>query len=346
MRESQFSLRNLKLEEMEKWVVTRGFPAYRGRQLFLWLNHKGLSSADDMLNLPAALREQIRKEGNTELLQAVDHDGSVISSTRKVLFRLQDGRYAETVLIFAGDRRTVCVSSQVGCALGCDFCQTGKMGFLRNLSSGEILSQLLYMMRVAAQPVTNVVFMGMGEPFLNFDAVAAACSVMNHEAGMNISARKITVSTAGIIPGIQRFGELTGQYKLAISLNSPFQDERSRIMPISSKYPVDDLLEAVRRYVDSGGKRVTFEYVCLDGLNMTPRHADALVRKLRGLNCKLNLIPFNETDSTYLRPSEKAMADFEERLRSAPFPVMIRWSGGRDSRAACGQLYYQHTTTA
>lgn len=333
-------LRDMDLEEMQGFLQAEGMPAYRARQLFLWLFHKMENDPDKMSDLPAAMRDMLNNETELELLTAHGNNPANISDTKKILFKLNDGRFVETVLIYNEGRRTVCVSSQVGCALGCLFCQTGKMGAVRNLSSGEISEQLRYMMLHSAEPVTNVVFMGMGEPFLNYDNVIKAAKIMNHEAGFNISARRITLSTAGIIPRIREFADLKSQFKLAISLNSPFQNERRQIMPVTKKYPLDELLDAAKYYVNTAAKRITFEYVLLDGINMSMKHGKALIKILKNINCKLNLIPFNETESEYKRPSDDKVRQFESLMRYAPFPVTVRWSGGRDTQAACGQLYY------
>lgn len=343
MYKDRINLKNLNREEMQSWVHENGFPEYRGRQLFKWLFNKIVSDPAEMTDLPSALKELISEKTNLTLSNVLGHDGSKISETKKILFEMQDGHYAEAVLIFSKDRRTVCVSSQIGCALACKFCQTGKMGFIRNLSSGEIMEQLLYMMKVSSEPVTNVVFMGMGEPFLNFEQVIKSAEIMNHKDACYISARKITLSTAGVIPEIIRFADLRSQYKLAVSLNSPFQQERNKLMPIAGKYPLDELFQASRYYTKITGKIITFEYVLLDGLNMTSAHAEALINKLKNINCKLNLIPFNETDSDYKRPKTEKVREFENRFRHASFPVITRWSGGRENNAACGQLFYKQT---
>jgi len=338
------SLKDMSQKGLEDWVQGQGFPAYRGRQIFLWLWHRGVSDADEMLNLPRSLREIIKNETELHLSTVPDSVGEPLTDTRKFLFRMRDGHFAEAVLIVSAERRTVCVSSQVGCALGCRFCQTGRMGQIRDLSAGEILEQLDFFRRHSDKALTNVVFMGMGEPFLNFSSVMQAAVVMNHEAGFNIGARKITLSTAGIVPSIRQFADLHTQFKLAISLGSPFQEERKVLMPISRKYPLSELMESVEYYIKEVSKRVTFEYVLLDDVNMSPKHVEALIRLLSPLNCKLNLIPFNETDTEYRRPSDEKIFKFEAALQKrATFPVTLRWSGGRDKNAACGQLYYKHT---
>lgn len=347
MNEPVTSLRNLLPDTLSEWLGAKGYPAYRGHQIFQWLWQHHLESPDEMTNIPKSLRALLAAEGNLALLETAGGSESALNETRKLLFKLQDGHFIESVLIVAGGRRTVCVSSQVGCALGCTFCQTGKMGFIRHLSSGEIADQVRQINKISRFPVTNVVFMGMGEPFLNYENVITAAQIMNHDEGLNIGARKITLSTSGIIPRIADFAALPFQYKLAISLNAIFDNLRCEIMPITKKYDLNQLLEAAKKYTETSNKLVTFEYVMLRGINTRQEDADELIRRLSGIPCKLNLIPFNETDSQYIRPLQRDINEFESRLQDrAPFPVMVRWSGGTDINAACGQLYTQQIKKA
>lgn len=336
------SLKDLLPEEMETWVMSKGYPAYKGRQMAQWIFQKGEDNPDRMHTLSNRLREMIRNEGNliqTRLISDMPED---FSQPHKFLFELKDGKSVESVFIPSGNRRTVCVSSQVGCALNCSFCQTARMGFHRNLSTGEIVDQVLQIRQIVPEAITNVVFMGMGEPFHNYDNVIHAARIMNHESGLKIGARHITLSTAGLVPQILAFSELPYQFKLAVSLNAIRDDLRQELMPINIQYPLSELLEAVKFYTQKTRRRVTFEYVMMKDVNISQTDADQLVSRLRGLDCKLNLIPFNATDSLYETPTDESIQTFYASLqKNAPFPVIIRRSGGKDKQAACGQLWTQ-----
>ncbi|MDD3806643.1 MAG: 23S rRNA (adenine(2503)-C(2))-methyltransferase RlmN [Candidatus Marinimicrobia bacterium] len=334
------SLKNLLPEEIEAWVLSKGYPAYRGRQLAEWLYGKKVEGPQAMYTLPQSLRDLIQQEGNLFLTQLVNDIPTSFADSQKFLFKLTDGEAIESVYLPSKNRRTVCVSSQVGCALKCSFCQTARMGFHRNLSAGEIVDQVLQISRWNPENITNVVFMGMGEPFHNFESVAQAAKIMNHPKGLHISARHITVSTAGLVPGIYAFAELPYPFKLAVSLNAIRDDLRDVLMPINKQYPLTDLLKAVKFYTQKTHRRVTFEYVLLKDVTMTIKDADILVSRLKDLNCKVNLIPYNMTHAPYQMPDEEEILAFADYLQSrASFPVTIRWSGGRDKQAACGQLY-------
>ncbi len=336
------SLKDLLPEEMETWVRSKGFPAYKGRQMAQWIFQKGEDNPDRMYTLPKTLREIIHTGGNLSRTWLISNPPEDFTQSHKFLFELKDGKSVESVFIPSENRRTVCVSSQVGCALNCSFCQTARMGFHRNLSTGEIVDQVLQIRRMVPEIITNVVFMGMGEPFHNFESVIKAARIMNHESGLNIGARHITLSTAGLVPQIYAFAELPYQFKLAVSLNAIRDDLREVLMPVNKQYPLSDLLEAVKFYTQKTRRRVTFEYVMMKDINMSRRDADELVSLLGELDCKLNLIPFNTTDALYKTPDKKDIETFSAFLQQkAPFPVMIRWSGGADKKAACGQLYTQ-----
>jgi len=336
------SLKDLLPEEMESWVRFRGYPSYKGRQMAQWIFQKGLDDPEAMHTLPKELRKIILGEGNLQLIRLVGNVPKDFSESHKFFFELKDGKAVESVYIPAENRKTICVSSQVGCTLNCSFCQTARMGFHRNLTPGEIVDQVLHIRRMVSEKITNVVFMGMGEPFLNFESVIQAARILNHESGLNIGARHITLSTAGIIPQILAFAELPYQFKLAVSLNAIRDDLRQTLMPINRQYPLSALLEAVKFYTQKTHRRVTFEYVMMKNVNISQGDADELVSRLGELDCKLNLIPFNMTEAPYERPAEEEIQSFTDYLQQrAPFPVMIRWSGGSDKQAACGQLYTQ-----
>jgi 23S rRNA (adenine2503-C2)-methyltransferase len=235
-------------------------------------------------------------------------------------------------------RFTLCISSQVGCPIDCKFCATGTMGLLRNLSVGEMIDQVLAVNRLSGERVTNVVVMGMGEPFLNYENLLSACALLCDEEATNLAQRRIVISTSGLIPKIMRFANEGHKYRLAISLNATTDEVRTRLMPLNKKYPIAKLLEAARAYVRASGNRITFEYVLMAGINDTPDDSARLRTLLTGIDCKVNLIPFNAVDGAFQRPSFQVIEDFFNHLKTAPFPVTVRWSKGDDIDAACGQL--------
>ncbi|MBN2201044.1 23S rRNA (adenine(2503)-C(2))-methyltransferase RlmN [bacterium] len=323
---------------LEQWVSTLGEKPYRARQLWKWLIQRGAVSFSDMTDLSKAFRARLEATAEIKSLRQVSADGSRDTGAVKFLWECPDGNRIESVHIPEGDRRTVCISSQVGCGLGCLFCATGRLGFTRNLESWEILDQVIGVRRETGAAPTNIVVMGMGEPFLNYDAVMDALAVMNDPEGLAIGHRKITVSTAGVIPGLLRFTEENRPYKLAVSLNAATDGLRTRIMPVNRKYPIAALMEAVRAYSRAPGRRVTFEYVLLAGLNDSREDASRLLALLRGLPCKVNLIPYNPAVGGFQRPDEDRVERFLEWIKPLRSPVIVRWSRGADIGAACGQL--------
>ena len=344
MPNSKLNLRDLTLEELEALFEERGLPAYRGRQVLRWLATPGVSSFEEMTNLSKALRKELARDFSISLpeiyREEVAQDG-----TRKLALRLEDDEIIETVLIPELDHYALCVSAQVGCAMGCAFCLTAQMGFKRNLSPGEITAQVLRAKEVLRRehleqdkPLRNLVFMGMGEPLANYQAVLKALKNLLHPQGFDFSSRRVTVSTVGLVPQIKRLGQDI-LVKLAISLHAPDNELRSKLVPINRKYPLEELLEACRGYPLKRGWRITFEYVLLAGINDAPGQARELVRILRGIPAKINLIPFNEhSDLPFKRPSEDTILAFQKVLMDAGYVATIRKSHGEDISAACGQL--------
>jgi 23S rRNA (adenine2503-C2)-methyltransferase len=335
-------LRALLPDELATWVAGAGAPKYRVEQIFRWLHGQGIEALDEMTNVPAALREALGTEHPlTPLAQEVvqtAHDG-----TRKLRFRTHDGRAIESVLIpdedVARNKLTLCISSQVGCAIDCAFCATATLGFGRHLGAGEIVTQVYRATALAGRRPTNLVFMGMGEPLHNFDNVSRALALLEHPWGAGFSPRRLTVSTAGLVPGIEKLGALSPAPNLAISLNATTDEVRSKIMPINKKWPIAALLDAARRFPLSHGRRVTFEYVLLAGVNDSDADADRLPRLLRGIPAKVNLIPWNPFQGpAFQRPGPERIRTFQERLRAADVAVYIRSPRGDDIDAACGQL--------
>jgi 23S rRNA (adenine2503-C2)-methyltransferase len=320
---------------VEEWVKTKALPRYRAGQIVDRLWTRPVRRWAEATELPAGLRDELDRELPLPELELETRQDSS-DGTRKFLWRLPDGEAIESVLIPSGTRRTLCVSSQSGCALGCVFCATGRMGFRRNLSPFEIAGQAReVVLRHPDEAATNVVFMGMGEPLLNWPAVDTALTILNHPAGLGIGARHITVSTVGIIPGMESLARRPEQFRLAISLHAPTTERRRAIMPIEKKYDLDAVLKAARVF----RKRVTFEYVLIAGKNDSDRDADQLVKLARSLGALVNLLPLHPGGAPDLTPSSgNRIHAFADRLRNQGVEAVVRRSRGLDISAACGQL--------
>lgn len=326
---------------LEAFMAELGEPAFRAQQIMRWLYHSGCRDFAAMRNLPQSLRERLNQRARLEVpvpeKVAASPDG-----TEKLLFRFADGAPAEAVIIPDEERTTLCISSQAGCPLACTFCQTGRMGAGRNLERGEIVGQVLAAQaRCPERRLTNLVFMGMGEPLLNLDELRPALALLTDELGTAFAPWRITISTAGIVPGIEALAELELAIGLAISLNAPTDELRDQLMPINRKYKIRDLLDAVHQYLlrTGGRRRVTFEYVLLPGVNDHPEHADQLGRLVAPTNCRVNLIPHNPIPGDpYKAPEKEDLLRFQERVARRVRVVTIRWSRGGEVAAACGQL--------
>jgi len=333
--------------EMEHWAREHGFPAYRGRQIHSWLFRRLAGSFEDMSDLPKSLRSFLAREATLNHLQLVD---SLISEdgTRKHLFELVDGMTIESVLIPERDHWTLCVSSQVGCAMKCRFCLTGRQGFKRDLSPAEIVDQVIHVRRSMESParLTNIVLMGMGEPLANYENVVKALRILVSETGMNFSHRKITLSTSGLVPEMIRLGKDT-TVNLAVSLNAADNETRSNLMPvINRRYPIEVLLDACRAFPLPNRRMITFEYILIDGINDRKKDARRLIKLLAGLRAKVNLIPLNpHQDSPYSPPPMDRILAFQETLVDHHLTAIIRKSKGQDILAACGQLSGKHQET-
>ncbi len=316
-------------------------PAYRAEQLYKWLHHHQARSFDEMSNIPKSFRVQLAEEFTIGALTLSSRQVS-IDGTIKYLWKLPNGHSIESVFIPEAKRKTICISSQAGCALGCGFCATAQMGFLSNLSSGEIVEQVIRVQQDTGVKITNVVLMGMGEPFLNYNRVIQACQILHDPAGLAIAAQKITISTVGVVPRIFQFAKENQPFKLAISLHAPTQELRRQFMPIAEKFPLTELMESAKFYTNqTNRKRITFEYVLLEGVNDTSLAAKQLLKLLSPLRCKLNLIPYNDTGLGFKLPSKARIEDFTRELYSAPFAVTLRKNRGNDIAAACGQLFFK-----
>ncbi len=333
-------IKNLSLKELEEWITEKGYEPYRARQIWHWIFKKLSTSFDQMTDLPKSLRELLNREADLNPLQLVQTVKSEEDGTEKFLFRLKDGNLIETVLIPEKEYFTVCVSSQVGCAMGCRFCFTAKQGFKRNLSASEIIEQVIQVRRRMSEPsrLTNIVFMGMGEPLENYDSVLKAIEVFISNHGMNFSHRRVSVSTCGIVPKIKRLGEDTN-VNLAVSLNATENKTRSFLMPINRRYPIEELISACRSFPFSNRRRITFEYVLIDGVNDSDEDAIRLCKLVKGIKCKINLIPFNPCPQIDFSPPplERILA-FQKILFERNLTAIIRKSKGKDIMAACGQL--------
>ncbi|MFN6537764.1 MAG: 23S rRNA (adenine(2503)-C(2))-methyltransferase RlmN [Nostoc sp. EkiNYC01] len=323
------------IAELTAWVQQQGQPAYRGKQLHEWIYHKGVRSLSDISVFPKQWRAELAEIpiGRSSLhYRSVAPDGTV-----KYLLRLADEQIIETVGIPWENRLTVCVSTQVGCPMACDFCATGKGGYKRNLAVHEIVDQVLTVQEDFQQRVSNVVFMGMGEPLLNTENVLAALKCLNQDVG--IGARSLTVSTVGIRDRIRQFAQHHLQITLAVSLHAPNQELREKLIPSARAYPLEDLLAECREYVEITGRRVTFEYVLLAGVNDLPEHALELSKCLRGFQSHVNLIPYNPIQEVdYKRPNRDRIQAFLNILKQQQTAVSVRYSRGLEADAACGQL--------
>ncbi len=343
--EGGLDLRSLPRDALAALVAELGGRPFRARQLYRWLHQKGAASLDEMSDLPKAFREALRARAGVTTLERATEQRSA-DGTIKWTWRTADGKLVESVYMPEADRRTLCVSSQVGCAVGCTFCLTGTMGLARNLTPGEIVDQVHRAnLRIAElglapgpRPLTNLVFMGMGEPLANYANLKVALDVLLSEDGPNFSQRHVTVSTSGLVPVMQRLGEET-PVKLAVSLNATTDAVRDAIMPINRRWPIAELLRACREYPTRNGRRITFEYVLLGGVNDALEDAARLADLIRGIPAKVNLIPYNANPGlAFAAPAPERVLAFQETLAARNVTAVVRKSRGRDISAACGQL--------
>ncbi len=329
----------LSKSELEDLIRSRKLPAFYGRQIYTWLYGRQCHEFSEMTDLPLALRDQLQEDCRITPLVELEFAKST-DTTEKYLFGLSDGAEIETVLIPDRKTTTACVSSQVGCALACRFCATGTLNLTRDLTAGEIVAQLLFLReKKGERAFSNIVFMGMGEPLNNYDALVKALEIITDPAGMALSKRRITVSTSGVTPKIRRLAESGLGVNLAISLHAATQSKREKIMPVAQTFALDKLISAARFYADTVGKRITFEYVLLKGFNDTREDAMALSALTRKLDCKVNLLPYNPVPGLdFDRPEKDEVNRFAATLANKGVVVTVRTSRGRDVAAACGQL--------
>lgn len=339
----KINLLNLDEKELTNFVLSLGMKKFYGKQIFQWLNKKIIRDINDMTNISLKDREILMEKSYIPFLNLLKHQISKIDKTEKFLFKLEDGNTIESVILKHKDRITLCISSQVGCAVKCGFCATGIGGFVRNLNVSEILNQFYTIERrflKLGYQITNVVFMGMGEPMLNIDNVIKAIEILSNENGVNISKRKITISTSGIIPGIEKLLEKKIPVELAISLHAVIDEKRSELMPINKKYSLEDLFVVLQEYQKQTKRRISFEYILINNFNISETDAMYLADFVHNFDHILNLIPCNPVEGKeYERPSQKKIDKFFNYLKDfRKVNVTIRGEKGTDIDGACGQL--------
>jgi 23S rRNA (adenine2503-C2)-methyltransferase len=341
VEERKASIYSLQLQELKDWLKENGEKPFRAEQIFDWLYKKRISSFDEMSNLSKGLRDKLVDSFDMTTLKTVIKQTSS-DGTIKFLFELYDGYSIETVLMRHDYGNSVCVTTQVGCRIGCTFCASTLGGLKRHLEAGEIVAQVVTVQQALDETderVSSVVIMGIGEPFDNYDNMLSFLKIINHDKGLNIGARHITVSTSGIVPKIYEFADENTQINFAISLHAPNTELRSKLMPINRAYKLDDLMKAVRYYIDKTGRRISFEYGLFGGVNDSVEHAEELASLLKGIKCHVNLIPVNYVpERDYVRTPRDKIFAFEKTLKNRGVNVTIRREHGHDIDAACGQL--------
>ena len=332
------NLKSMTQPEIGAVLKELGQPAFRAKQVYTWL-HKGVRSYDEMTNLPKGLRDVLSEKYPIHAPKAVRKQESKKDGTIKYLWQLSDGNCVETVLMRYNYGNTVCISTEVGCAMGCAFCASTIGGLVRRLEPFEMLDEVLFTQLDSGLPISRIVLMGIGEPLDNFDNVMRFLELVNSEDGMNISMRHISLSTCGLIPKIDALAEKKLQISLAISLHGPNNEIRGKVMPVNRAYPIEDLLEACRRYFAATGRRIHFEYAMIDGVNDREEDAKEILRRMKGLPAHFNLIPLNHVEESPLKPSSKAaVARFQKILEDGGITATVRRTLGGDIDASCGQL--------
>lgn len=336
---SKNDLRSMNILELQNIITELGEAKYRAGQIFEWMHKKQVDDFSEMKNIPTKLKDMLSDENMVFTVRKERMQESKEDGTRKYLFELHDGEYVESVFMRYSHGNSVCVSSQVGCRMGCSFCASTLDGLVRNLTAGEILGQIYSIMKDTGERISNVVIMGSGEPFDNYENVLKFMRLLNDEKGLNISGRNITVSTCGLVDKIRQFADEEMTATLAISLHASNDDKRKEIMPIANRYTIAEIIDACRYFFDKTGRRLTFEYSLIAGVNDSEKEAKELSDLLHGLNCHVNLIPVNPVkESGYKSPSKEAANAFKNKLEKNHINVTIRREMGRDIDGACGQL--------
>ena len=338
-------LLDLTYEQLKGFITSWGEPFYRADQIWSWLYRSLATDFQEMTNLPQELRERLAEATLLRAMKPLEERVSADGLTRKVLFALRDNQTIESVLMHYERRHTACISTQVGCPFGCVFCATGQSGFARNLTAGEIVEQVLFFARflkAEGEGLTNVVFMGMGEPLANYEASWQAIETLTHDEGFNLGTRRFTISTVGLVPGIRRLAEEGVQIGLAISLHAPTDELRDKLVPINRRYPLTQLMAACCHYVERTGRRISFEYALIHGINDSLEQARQLAQLLDGLLCHVNLIPLNPVSESPYQPSPQGrILAFQAELNHSKVPNTLRVERGIDIQAGCGQLRCQ-----
>ena len=335
----QIEIKSLSLAQLKNIVTEMGEKAFRAKQIYEWLHQKQAESFDEMSNLSAAFREKLKERCVLTTLKMLEVQTSKIDGTRKYLFALPDGNVVESVLMKYKHGNSVCISSQVGCKMGCRFCASTIGGWTRNLLPSEMLEQIYRIQKLSGERVSNVVVMGTGEPLDNYENLLQFIRLLTDENGLHISQRNLTVSTCGIVPKMYELAEENLQITLAISLHASNQEKRAELMPIANKYSIEEVLEACRNYFEKTGRRLTFEYSLVGGKNDTKEDAEELAHLIKGLNCHVNLIPVNPIkERDYVQSDKKVIENFKNKLEKYQINVTIRREMGRDIDGACGQL--------
>ena len=333
-----YNILNFTLEELQNWMKENGESAFRAKQVFSWI-YKDVWNFDDMKNIPGTLKEKLKESFIIDIPKIVEVYESNVDDTKKLLLSMQDNNLIECVLMKYKHGNSICISTQVGCRMGCKFCASTLGGRIRNLTAGEILSEIMVAQDYLGERVSNIVLMGSGEPLDNYDNVVKFLELVNAEYGLNIGQRHITLSTCGIVPKIYELADLELSVTLAISLHAFSDEKRREIMPIAKKYSISEILEACEYYINKTGRRITFEYSLVAGVNDGKEDAKSLSKLVKGMLCHVNLIPVNEIkENTLKRPSKKNILEFEEILKDNGIEVTVRREMGTDINAACGQL--------
>ena len=340
-------IKSLNLEELTAFVESLGEKKFRAKQIYEWMHRKHVASFSEMTNISAALIEKLNQNCTLTSLKKADVQISKIDGTRKYLFALADGNMVESVLMKYKHGNSVCISSQVGCRMGCRFCASTLDGLVRGLTPAEMLDQIYRIQEDIGERISNVVVMGTGEPLDNYDNLLKFISLLTDENGLHISQRNLTVSTCGIVPNMKRLAEEKLQITLALSLHASSQEKRLELMPVANKYQIDEVIEACKYYFEQTGRRITFEYSLVGGVNDTDEDASQLAKLIKGLNCHVNLIPVNPIkERDYVQSNPQVISDFKNKLEKYGINVTIRREMGRDIDGACGQLrkrFLSHT---
>ena len=331
-------LKNMTRDELKSFMKEMGLPAFRGEQVFTWI-HGGAVSFDEMTNLPQKLRDQLAEQCMITCHEIARVQSSKTDGTKKYLFRLADGNTIESVFMKYKFGNSICVSTQAGCRMGCQFCASTIGGLCRNLTAAEILEEILAVQRDTGERISHIVLMGSGEPFDNYDNVTKFLELVHDPKGLNLSLRNITLSTCGILPNMRRFGDEFPQVNLAVSLHASNSELRSMLMPINKKYPMEDLMEVCREHVEKTGRRITFEYTLVKGVNDKEENLTQLTKLLGGMNCHVNLIPMNPVSERDFKGTDRRFAEeFCKKLEKNRIQATVRRELGSDIDAACGQL--------